>query len=121
MNKNKITTAQKEINPTRLVLMMKEVYQKHLQSIVEKIDLTDKDGKILISKDLKVIHEPSGFEYTVDNVLQDEDFGIKVVLRTPETPRKNVVKNLKNQESSDSKDNTFTVDQKDFQKNYRES
>jgi len=121
MNKNKITTEKKEIHSKDLRLLMNEVYRSHLQRIAEKIDVKGKDGKLLISKDLKVIHEPSGFEYTVDNVLQDDDFGLKIVLRTPESPRQNVVKNLKNMIHSDQEKETFAVDQDDFQKNYRES
>lgn len=49
-------------------------------------DVTDTDGRILVSPGLKVRHKKSQFEYTVDDVFKDEE-GLKIVLHLPEEPR----------------------------------
>jgi hypothetical protein len=49
-------------------------------------DAVDSEGRVLISPGLKVRHKESQFEYTVDNVVED-DSGIKIVLQLPEEPR----------------------------------
>ena len=52
----------------------------------QEADAVDSDGRVLISPGLKVRHKDSQFEYTVDNVFQDDN-EIKVVLHLPEEPR----------------------------------
>ncbi len=52
----------------------------------QEADAVDSGGRILVSPDLKVRHIDSQFEYTVDNVFQDDD-GLKIVLRLPDEPR----------------------------------
>ena len=53
----------------------------------EKIDVTDDQGNIIISPDLKVRHTKSQYEYTVDNVVQDPDGTVNIILKLPEEPR----------------------------------
>lgn len=50
-------------------------------------DIKDKQGNIVISPGLKVVHKDSGFEYTVDSVLQEPNGQVTVMLASPETPR----------------------------------
>lgn len=51
----------------------------------------DKQGNILLSKDLKVRHKKSGYEYTVDHI-DGEGEDITIYLRKPEVPRIEVPK-----------------------------
>ena len=66
-------------------ILLKEYTEKLLMALSE-VDAVDKNGNIIISKDLKVRHKESGYEYTVDDVTSGED-GIQVILRDPEEPR----------------------------------
>jgi hypothetical protein len=61
-------------------------YTEKLFSCLLEVDLTDKQGNVLISKDLKVRHKSSGLEYTVDDVISNQG-KLQVVLREPEEPR----------------------------------
>ena len=70
----------------KLRKVLLEEYTKRLFQALSEVDVLDSEGNILISKDLKVRHKDSGYEYTVDDVVSDED-GIQVVLRDPEEPR----------------------------------
>ena len=63
-----------------------EEYTDRLLRALTEIDVFDDQGNIIISKDLKVRHKDSGYEYTVDDVVSDDD-GVQVVLRDPEEPR----------------------------------
>lgn len=66
---------------------MLRVYTRRLLEALSEVDVTDKEGNVLISKDLKVIHKPSGYEYTVDDVITDPDGNVTFALRAPEDPR----------------------------------
>jgi|TARA_R110001583_G_scaffold38874_10_gene125225 hypothetical protein len=66
--------------------MLLEEYTFKLLQALKEVDVLDTQGNIIISKDLKVRHKDSGYEYTVDDVISDED-GMQVVLRDPEEPR----------------------------------
>jgi len=70
-----------------LTEQMLRVYTRRLLEALAEVDVTDKEGNILISKDLKVIHKPSGYEYTVDDVITDPDGNVTFALRAPEDPR----------------------------------
>ena len=72
------------MNDMRKILL--EEYTTRLFKALREVDVVDAQGNILISKDLKVRHSDSGYEYTVDDVVSDED-GIQIVLRDPEEPR----------------------------------
>ena len=69
-----------------LVEQIRRMYTVRLLEALKEVDVVDKEGNVLISKDLKVFHKDSGYEYTVDDVVKTPD-GIKVVLRSPESPR----------------------------------
>lgn len=69
-----------------LVEKIRRTYTKRLLEALKEVDVVDKEGNVLISKDLKVFHKDSGYEYTVDDVTKTSD-GIKIILRDPEDPR----------------------------------
>ena len=69
-----------------LVEKIRKAYTKRLLEALSEVEVVDKEGNILISKDLKVFHKKSGYEYTVDDVVKHGD-GIGIVLRKPEEPR----------------------------------
>tara|TARA_B100000131_G_C17850401_1_gene505691 strand:+ start:160 stop:543 length:384 start_codon:yes stop_codon:yes gene_type:complete len=69
-----------------LVEKMRRVYTNRLLEALKEVDVLDKEGNVLISKDLKVVHKDSGYEYTVDDVVRSAD-GISFVLREPDEPR----------------------------------
>jgi len=71
------------INLRKILL---EEYTTRLVQALSEVDVLDAQGNIIVAKDLKVRHKDSGYEYTVDDVVSDED-GIQVVLRDPEEPR----------------------------------
>ena len=52
----------------------------------QEADAVDSDGRVLVSPGLKVRHKASQYEYTVNDVIKDEE-GIKIVLQLPEEPR----------------------------------
>ena len=69
-----------------LVEKIRRVYTSRLLEALKEVDVVDGEGNVLISKDLKVFHKDSGYEYTVDDVVRTPD-GIKIILRSPEMPR----------------------------------
>ena len=63
-----------------------EEYRSRLFKAISEVNVVDDHGNVIISKDLKVRHKKSGYEYTVDDVKgSGED--IEIVLRDPEEPR----------------------------------
>jgi rRNA maturation protein Nop10 len=50
-------------------------------------DVVDDQGNVLVSPGLKVRHKDSQFEYTIEDVVQDENGEIQVILQLPEEPR----------------------------------
>ena len=70
----------------KLRKILLEEYTARLVGAISEVDVLDGQGNIIIAKDLKVRHKDSGYEYTVDDVVSNED-GIQVVLRDPEEPR----------------------------------
>jgi len=69
-----------------IVRLMREEYEGRLKSQLNEMEIFDSRGKLIIGKDLKVKHEPSGFIYTVKGVT-GEPGSAKIVLRSPEEPR----------------------------------
>jgi hypothetical protein len=69
-----------------LTEQLRKEYVSKLLEALKEVDILDKEGNILISKDLKVFHKNSGYEYTVHDVVNTPE-GIKVMLRLPDTPR----------------------------------
>jgi len=110
----------------------RRVYTARLLEALKEVDVTDKEGNVLISKDLKVIHKDSGYEYTVDDVVDTSD-GVKFLLRKPDQPRVDpepattlldeldsiVSTEISKAEDSDLEDgDIFIVDQSSFEKEY---
>lgn len=75
-----------KVDTTFILEMFKNEYSKRLNNIICEAEVFDDDGKMILSPDLKVRHKDSGFEYTIDKI-DDETDGVKIHLRTPETPR----------------------------------
>ena len=69
-----------------LLDVFRNVYSARLNEVIGEADVTDEDGKIILSPDLKVRHKDSGYEYTIDKV-EGDDGEVKVYLRSPESPR----------------------------------
>ncbi|MBP04504.1 MAG: hypothetical protein CMA72_06950 [Euryarchaeota archaeon] len=65
---------------------MRRVMLRRIVENLDEADVTDSRGNIVISKDLKIRHVPSQFEYTVADVIHGRD-GIQIVLRSPESSR----------------------------------
>jgi len=69
-----------------LIEKIRKVYTKCLLEAISEVDVLDNEGNVLISKDLKVVHKDSGYEYTVSDIIKGEK-GIDIVLRDPTEPR----------------------------------
>ena len=123
------------INMRKILL---EEYTKKLFNALSEIDVIDSQGNVLISKDLKVRHKDSGYEYTVDDIVGTED-GLQIVLRDPEEPRvepqgdegmimDNVEKYLPDfdseipddaeEEIRSENDTLYVIDKEEFEKDY---
>lgn len=76
----------KKLKSRDVVHLMREEYERKLSSQLAEMEIFDSRGKLILGKDLKVKHEPSGFIYTVRGV-QGEPGNAKIVLRAPEEPR----------------------------------
>ena len=63
-----------------------EEYRSRLYKAISEVNVIDDQGNIIISKDLKVRHKKSGYEYTIDSVTGDGE-DLEIVLRDPEEPR----------------------------------
>jgi len=75
-----------KLNERKIILAMAAEYRARLLEALSEVDVVDKEGNIIISKDLKVRHKKSGFEYTVAGVEGDGE-NIQIYLREPEDPR----------------------------------
>jgi len=76
----------KKLSSKDIVRIMREEYEGRLTSMLNEMEIFDSRGTLILGKDLKVIHEPSGFVYTVRGV-SGEPGNAKIVLRAPEEPR----------------------------------
>lgn len=76
----------KKLNSKDIVRLMREEYEGRLKSMLNEMEIFDSQGTLILGKDLKVIHEPSGFVYTVRGV-SGEPGNARIVLRAPEEPR----------------------------------
>ena len=80
-------------NERKMIQLIREEYSKRITKLfrenvrdIFEADMFDTEGNQLLSPGLKVRHQKSGYEYTVDHVEGDGD-NAKVFLRHPETPR----------------------------------
>jgi hypothetical protein len=76
----------KKLKSRDIVRLMREEYERKLKNQLHEVEVFNSKGKMVIGKDLKVKHEPSGFIYTVKGVT-GEPGSAKIVLRAPEEPR----------------------------------
>ena len=70
-----------------IIESMRRVMLRRIVENLEEADVVDDRGNVVISKDLKVRHISSQFEYTVAEVVPGKDGGVSIVLRTPDEPR----------------------------------
>jgi len=105
-------------------------YKQRLLEAISEVDVVDDQGNIIIAKDLKVRHKDSGYEYTVDDVVDDAG-AISVVLREPSEPRfepagseallgspPNQQLDLNEDDAAEEEEVVFIVDQAEFEKEY---
>ena len=76
----------KVLSSNDIVQLLREEYVNHLNAKLQEIRTFNSQGQMVIGKDLKVKHKPSGFIYTVKGVT-GEPGNAKIVLRSPEEPR----------------------------------
>ena len=55
--------------------------------MLEVLDIKDDQGNVIIQHGLKVRHKSSQYEYTIDDVIEDDDGEIVVMLKMPDDPR----------------------------------
>ncbi len=79
---------------TKINEILKRAYNRRIFNILVEADIFDKRGNLVVKPGLKVTHKKSGYEYTVNNVVQDGD-DIKISLLKPEEPRFDPPKKLK--------------------------
>jgi hypothetical protein len=109
----------KKIQKAVITNLLYEVYRQRLIAKINESDVVDKEGNILLSKDLKVKDKKSGYEYTVFRVDKTSK-GFMIILRSPDSPRFDVANDLDvfspNVKAEKSKN--LVVTQKDFEKNF---
>jgi hypothetical protein len=94
--------------------IMLEEYRSHLETLLSEIKVFDKKEKTILSPDLKVKHEKSGFVYTVGGIKGKKGSAI-VALRPPDEPRPTAVSD----EEYEIDDNLLHyVREKQFEKDY---
>jgi hypothetical protein len=76
----------KKLTSQKVIGILREEYESRLRSQLLEVNVFDSRGTLIIGNDLKVIHKPSGYVYTVKGVT-GEPGSAKVVLRNPEEPR----------------------------------
>jgi len=110
--------------------LLYERYKRKLLEALSEVDVLDDQGNIIISKDLKVKHKDSGFEYTVDDVV-DDNGNVSIYLRDPTAPRIEdppgdetllgappAADFLHEEDDEDEEDTVFVIDQSEFEKEY---
>lgn len=75
-----------KMKPEHVKRALLEAYEDRLRKSLAETDVVDKEGNILLTKDLKARDKASGYEYTVDTVKK-VDGDVMIVLRAPDAPR----------------------------------
>ena len=80
-----------KLTEKNLIRIIREEYtnrliQYEVAARLMETETVDKRGNILLSKDLKVRHKESGYEYTIDHIDGEGD-EMLIYLRNPEVPR----------------------------------
>lgn len=100
-----------KLTEQEVIGIMREAYHERLMEVMGESDVYDKQGNMILTKDLKVRHKDSQYEYTVDDVHgSEESDDLMIKLNLPEEPR---VGN-----SVDDDDEIFVIDQEEFEKEY---
>ena len=81
------------MNEKKIISLIRQAYKNRLAEAVihgalDEAEIYDERGNLIITKDLKVKHKSSGYEYTVDHIEGDGEDAV-VHLRHPEEPRVN--------------------------------
>ena len=63
-----------------IIESMRRILLRRIVENLKEADVYDDRGNIIISKDLKVRHIPSQFEYTVADIIQGPDEEVSFVL-----------------------------------------
>ena len=79
------------MNSKKVIAEIRKKYKIRLAEAVikgalEEVDMFDGRGNMVLTPDLKVKHNASGYEYTIDHVEGEGDDAV-VFLRHPEEPR----------------------------------
>ena len=132
------------LTESKLIEMMRTEYKRRLVETIQEAEMFDKSGNMVIRKGLKVRHQDTQYEYTVDDVVQGPDGDLTVHLKLPDEPRispqpgeevlaggaeKSVIQELdppaapeasptSPSEVSDEDDELFVIDQEEFEKEY---
>jgi len=76
------------VTEAKIIEMMRSLYTRRLIEAINETDVVDPGGNVIITKDLKVRHKDSQYEYTVSGVIEDPETGkMMVQLRLPDEPR----------------------------------
>ena len=76
------------VTEAKIIEMMRSLYTRRLIEAINETDVVDPEGNVIITKDLKVRHKDSQYEYTVSGVVEDPKTGkLMVQLRLPDEPR----------------------------------
>jgi len=82
---------EQKVNNKKVIAKIKNRYKLKLVEAVikgalEEVDMFDGRGNMVLTPDLKVKHNASGYEYTIDHIEGEGDDAV-VFLRHPEEPR----------------------------------
>ena len=101
-----------KLTEQEVIGIMREAYRDRLMEVMGESGVYDKQGNMILTKDLKVRHKDSQYEYTVDDVHGSEETDdLKVKLNLPEEPRVGDEADLGDEE-------IFVIDQEEFEKEY---
>tara|TARA_B100001123_G_scaffold395251_3_gene476687 strand:- start:5022 stop:5459 length:438 start_codon:yes stop_codon:yes gene_type:complete len=77
-----------QISEKNIIKIMRDEYHQRLTEAIAEADVFDSRDNMVIGQDLKVRHKKSQYEYTVDDVIEDDESGdVQVILRLPDEPR----------------------------------
>tara|TARA_Y100000590_G_scaffold458217_2_gene612453 strand:- start:819 stop:1202 length:384 start_codon:yes stop_codon:yes gene_type:complete len=121
------------LTESEIIKVMRDTYYSRLLEVLGESDVYDKRGNVVLSKDLKVRHKDSQFEYTVDDVEEETD-DVQISLNLPDEPRiepEGADQDIPNDGTAitvngipvastgeEEPDEVFIIDQEEFEKEY---
>lgn len=75
------------IDTSFILKVFRHEYRKRLNEVIGEADVFNDAGDVILSRDLKVRHKPSGLEYTIDKIEGEQGDEVKIYMRPPEAPR----------------------------------